>query len=201
MTKRRIFCALVASALVIACFSPASGRQKQLKWEIVIGTDSSDDQPSALYLPKEVMADKRGDIYVLQKESIEKFNSHGGHVLSVASKKNERGPVSLPARHLSHRTETALCMCGTNSKREFRGSIRPGNSSAPSRWARSTNKWQCGERGSSSSSDCHRITYCMSTQGRARNLGVSGIRLNPCPTYLRLRQAPWNGLSKATPYG
>lgn len=100
MTRRWILCALAASALVLACFSPASGRQKQLKWEMVIGKDSTDDQPPVLYLPTEVMADKKGDIYVLQRESIEKFDSHGRHVLSIALRKGKgpgefAGPTSL----------------------------------------------------------------------------------------------------------
>lgn len=100
MARKWILCTLATATLVLAYFLPASGRQKQLKWEIVLGKDSSDDQPPVLYLPTEVIADKQGNIYVLQRESVEKFDSRGQHVLSIALKKGKgpgefAGPASV----------------------------------------------------------------------------------------------------------
>ncbi len=72
----------------------------QLKWEITIGKDAADGQRGLLYLPTEVMADETGDIYILQKGSIEKYDSAGKHVLSIPLKKGKgvgefAGPSSL----------------------------------------------------------------------------------------------------------
>jgi hypothetical protein len=100
MKRKWIFAILATAAFVIACLEPASGRQKQLRWEVVIGSDSTDDQPQVLYMPTEVIAENKGTIYVLQKESIEQFDGRGRHMISITLKKGKgpgeyAGPASL----------------------------------------------------------------------------------------------------------
>lgn len=100
MTQGWIFWTLAASALVLVTCSSSGERQLHLKWENSIGKDPDQDQTAVLYLPTDVMVDKTGDIYVLQKESVEKYDKDGRHVLSMNLKKGKgagefAGPTSL----------------------------------------------------------------------------------------------------------
>ena len=63
--------------------SAASGQQKRLVWELMLGDTTDTGKESVLYQPIEVVTDAKQNIFVLQKGSVEKFDRKGNHLLTI----------------------------------------------------------------------------------------------------------------------